>query len=130
VWGEAKVVNNGCLLHLMPCPQKVTLVNGQHAFKQEVNIYIEGMSDKRQQSALTRFKAQLSQLENFDFTHFNIVEIKEEADIVIIVQAKMVSQRQPALNLNFPSLGDDESYQLTINQAVISIQTNSDFGMR
>ncbi|GAC18248.1 family 20 glycosylhydrolase [Paraglaciecola arctica] len=126
---EAKVADNVCLLQLMPCPEKVTLKTGHFYFKQQLNIYIEGMSDKRQQAALTGSTTQLSRLEYFDFKHFNIVASQEKADIAIIVQNKMASQKQSGANYRHPSLGDDESYQLTISQELIFIQTNTEFGV-
>jgi hexosaminidase len=125
---EAKVVDNSCLLYLMPCPQSVTLDDGYYLFSQQVDIYIEGMSNERQQAVLARSQKQLKRLTNLDFTHFKVVKSKEQADIVMVVQSNMVSEKQSELAYKLPTLGDDESYQLTIDQTLISIQANSDFG--
>jgi hexosaminidase len=124
--GEAKAEDDTCALQLMPCPENVTLGNGRFAFKQKVNIYIEGMSNERQQAALARTSMQLKRLFVFDFKQFDVVLNKAEAEVVILVNDNVASDKQ---YMRYPRLSDDESYQLTINQTVISIQTNSDFGV-
>ena len=67
----------------MPCPENVTLGNGHFAFKQQVNIYIEGMSDHANKP-LYLVSMQLKRLENFDFKQFNVVSNKAKADLVIV----------------------------------------------
>jgi hexosaminidase len=128
-WADADVADNGCSLPLMPCPEKVSLVNGYFSFKQEVNIYIEGMSAQRQKVALSRSALQLTRMENLGFKHFNLVQNKNNADLVIIVSHKKERLKKSAEPSRFPRLGDDESYQLSINQVAISIQAHSDFGV-
>jgi hexosaminidase len=54
--------------------------------------------------------------------------LNQQADIVIIIQHEMDVQKQSKLTYKLPTLGDDESYQLTINKKLISIEANSDFG--
>lgn len=124
----AQATNNACLLNLMPCPQNVTLDDGYYAFNQQVDIYIEGMSDERQHAALARSQKQLERLINIDFANFNLVKSKKLAEIILIVQGGMDRQNNSESAYRLPALGDDESYQLTIDRTLISIQSNSDFG--
>lgn len=124
-WSSAKVANQGCVLSLMPCPQTMTLADGRFTLDHNANIYIEGMSDKRQQAAVTRLTAQLKRLHHFDFSGFTVVLDKAKADLIIVVNDNLSANSS---TLQYPRLGDDESYQLTINQANISIQSKSEFG--
>jgi len=125
---KANEINNSCSLHLMPCPHKVTLTNKYYVFNQRVNIYIEGMSDERRRAVLTRTNEQLIRLKNIDFKNLKVVSSKEKADLVIIILGKKANQNQADETYRRPRLGDDERYQLSINQSMISIQANNDFG--
>lgn len=124
----ANVEHDSCLLNLMPCPQQVTLNDGYYVLNPNVNVYVEGMSAERMSATLSRTETHLSRLSNFYFAGFNVVKNKDRADVVIVVLDKMGNHPQLDEAAKLPRLGDDESYQLIINDAVISIQANSDFG--
>lgn len=125
---ESKVVDDGCTLQLMPCPQNVNLLDGQYLFGKQVNIYIEGMSVSRQEAVLSLQTEQLNRLENFDFGQFNILQSKDSADVIVLVNGQQNEQKEAAGVYQHPRLGDDESYQLSITQSVISIESKSEFG--
>jgi hexosaminidase len=125
---QAKEVNHACLLYLMPCPQSVTIDNGHYVFKPQLDIYIEGMSKKRQQAALARTQQQLMRLTTLNFSHFNVVHSAAEADIVIVVHAKTLNPKTSEIAYILPVLGNDERYQLHIQPTLISIEANTDFG--
>lgn len=123
-WVHAKPADQGCTLQLMPCPQNITLITGQHHFEKQVNIYFEGMSGARQTQALQRLTEQLERLENFDFGQLNLQQNKDQANLIIQVK----DQSAGTDTARFPRLGDDESYQLSITPSTVAIQSISDFG--
>lgn len=125
---QANGAKNYCLLDLMPCPESVVIAEGDYTFNQALNIYIEGMTSERKNASLTRSQLQLKRLSNFDFTRFNLVNNKTQADIIISVTPNKSSLVHSQLAFLPPTLGEDESYQLTINPSLISIEANSDFG--
>jgi hexosaminidase len=127
-WVAAKVVDGSCAVQLMPCPQNVVLSEGQYRFGKQVNIYFEGMSDARQTATLLRLTKQLQRLENFDFIAFNVQQSNDNADVIVRVKPPQNSLKEPLITYLFPRLGDDESYQLSITQTKLIIQSISEFG--
>ena len=115
-----KVKNNSNYL-LMPYPQSLQIGQGVFTLKNTLNIYVQGMSEPRQKSALKRFSKQLKRASQLNFSGLKLVAHRAKADIVLIVTATDASY-------SLPQFGDDESYQLSIAPEFISIQANSDFG--
>lgn len=127
-WVESKVVDDGCALQLMPCPKSVNVLDGQFMLGKQVNIYVEGMSVSRQEAALSHHTEKLSRLENFDFEHFNILKSKEDSNVIVMVNTALDDQVDARGVYHFPRLDDDESYQLSITQNAILIESMSEFG--
>jgi hexosaminidase len=123
---EAKEKLNSCRLDLMPCPQYINLGEGDYVAKSTLQIYIKGMSSQRKLFALKHFGNQLKRVPGF--SQLQEVVNKENADIVIDLDTSQVSQLKLTNDYQHPNLGDDESYQLVINNAQISIQSATDFG--
>ncbi|MFT5756721.1 MAG: hexosaminidase [Alteromonadaceae bacterium] len=109
----------------MPYPQSVQLHEGQFVMKEKLLISFKGMSIKRQQSVITRFNSHLTNnyLVNNENSLLKSVElsIAENAEVQVIVTDNNTDYILPAL-------GDDESYQLNIDDKKIKIMASSDFG--
>ncbi len=131
-------LNQTCL-NLMPCPQKLTLFKGHVQLHKAAKIFIQGMSETRKNHVLTLLNLQLGKSKQGSFTQLSLVNDRNNAEIEVVVDTpKELGERY-----NFPQLGDDESYQLSISSkgkpnhstgevinqpAHIIINANSDFG--
>jgi hexosaminidase len=108
----------------MPCPAQVLKSEGSFVLKKTPFVYVSGMSDIRKNAALTHIK---KQIKNIAGNYFNGIELTHNADLAdIIVKVASIEQQPQAFSL--PQLGDDEAYQLNIDNKGISIKAESDFG--
>lgn len=127
-WVHSKPADDGCILQLMPCPQSITLLAGQHEFGKQLNIYFEGMSEERKTHTVQRLNEQLNRLRNFNLGQINLRQHKDDADLIVVVKTSIHHQNEKTSTMEFPRLGNDESYQLSITPTAIIIQSVSDFG--
>jgi hexosaminidase len=114
---------------LMPCPQSLQVSGGDYWLKPQITIFIQGMSNPRRIAAIQTIRSQLGRLENFNFTVFERVKQKHQADIIISVSNTKSGEAQSGSEYYLPKLGDDEAYQLTIQASNINIQAISEFGV-
>ncbi|MBU2893296.1 family 20 glycosylhydrolase [Colwellia sp. D2M02] len=108
-------------LGLMPCPQQIEIKDGLYHLSVAPKIFIQGMSEQRQKVALARLNRHLKKINGFAFQKLEVTNTKKSADIVVLVHSANQTYQLPAL-------GDDESYQLTINSSKILLNANSEFG--
>ncbi|NQZ83399.1 MAG: family 20 glycosylhydrolase [Colwellia sp.] len=131
-----KLVLAKTALVLMPYPLSVILHQGKFILKEKHSIYFEGMSVKRQKSAIARLNAHLhnsylynNHLASYQSSILKSVELSsaKNADFqVFILNGK--NNKNSENDYVLPRLNDDESYQLSINDQTIKITASSDFG--
>ena len=131
-----KLVLAKTALVLMPYPQSVILHQGKFILKEKHSIFFEGMSVKRQKSAIARLNAHLhnsylynNHLASYQSSILKSVELSsaKNADFqVFILNGK--NNKNSENDYVLPRLNDDESYQLSINDQTIKITASSDFG--
>ncbi len=125
---QAQALKNTCVLALMPCPNSISLVEGNFSFVPQMTIYIKGMSQKRKDFALTHFSGQLQRFNNNNKSWLHATKSQVNADIVVIVPNKSQQFMSEQGLYHLPKLGDDESYQLSIKPQQIVIRAASEFG--
>lgn len=125
---DSSAEDNHCSLSIMPCPSHISLAKGSFLLNQNINVYFKGMNQHRKEFALAHFGKQLSRLSYFESNGFSEVKNEDTADVVISISNNSLNQKQPSVEYQLPKLGDDESYQLKIEQEKIVIQASSDFG--
>jgi hexosaminidase len=109
----------------MPYPQSVILHGGKFLLKEKVDINFQGMSEKRQKSAIIRFNSHLSNRHLADEQNSLLKSLQlstaKNAEIIVTITNN-------TKDYVLPELGIDESYQLSIDDKKIMIIANSDFG--
>ncbi|KTF16807.1 family 20 glycosylhydrolase [Pseudoalteromonas sp. H105] len=106
-------------LPLMPMPKHIIQHGAELSLGSTLSVYIEGMSQQREEFQLQRLQLHLSRINQ---SSIKILQgSKELADIKINIH-------QPELALLVPQFGEDESYTLLINNSDVNIQAMTVFG--
>ncbi|MGB0935952.1 MAG: family 20 glycosylhydrolase [Colwellia sp.] len=108
----------------MPCPEQIIKMEGSFVLKKTPVVYVSGMSEMRKSTAIIHLK---KQIKNITGSYFNGIELTHNANLAdIIVKVSSIEQKSETMLL--PQLGDNEAYQLNIDNKGISIKAESDFG--
>jgi hexosaminidase len=108
-------------LALMPYPQSVVEHKAQYTLTKNIQLNIQGMSEKRQSFFQQRINKQL-QIFGHQILGKPVIESVARSKISIIID------NGNSNNYTFPAFKNDESYQLTVSSQGIEINAKSDFG--
>jgi len=108
-------------LALMPYPQSVVEHKAQYTLTKNIQLNIQGMSEKRQSFFQQRINKQLQM-----FGHK--VLGKPAIESVARSKINIIINNGNSNNYTFPAFKNDESYQLTVSSQGIEINAKSDFG--
>lgn len=104
---------------LMPMPKQLDIKASSLKLETSLSVHIEGMSEQRKRFQLQRLQLHLNRISNSTITALQ--GEKQNADLIIDIQ-----QQEQALSV--PQYGENESYELMINQHGIRIKAQSVFG--
>ncbi|CCQ10877.1 Beta-hexosaminidase [Pseudoalteromonas luteoviolacea B = ATCC 29581] len=104
---------------LMPMPKHLTWSQGALRLGTTLSIEINGMAAQRKQFQLARFSRHLSNVINQPVTI--VAHSKTSSNIVINI-------RTAEQHVTTPQFGEDESYQLVINEQGVYIDADTVFG--
>ncbi len=110
---------NGETRNLMPVPEQVKFTNESHVLAEEFRVVLEGAVTVPLQSGADRFLTRLAGRTGIFFTQPQAVRDGTGAKAGLIIRVERPGRLE---------LGEDESYQLSVNSGGITLTAVTDFG--